>query len=464
MNIRTDIEFVTNFAQSHRYFLAQGELYFIYNDMPIRFESEQCKNVITVEYQNQLSKLASRVRTLMDNIKSRALLGRIDTFDSIHNRVLQLNDRVIYDLCSGNDVIDIRPNGYSLQCKLQSSYLNLIPTGSSLQQVRPIPTGMNLIDMIRELTNFSCEEDLIMFGVWLISLMFPDFSSPIMILLGEQGSGKSFTSDLVKRIIDPSTIGKQHNLRSVQDFALLVSNSYLSIVDNLSKVTDEMSDAMCQTVSKGQYTTRTLYTNDEISTTEMKSKLVVNGITISNTKPDLLERSIVLNINKLSATKIISEEALNLKLDNYLPMVLDRIFASVSYVLMNIDSINLTKAPRLVDFAKLIFAIAESLGLDGEYVLNVYLANIDDVGKMFLDDPVVVALNAVLDSCNGIFEGTSTQLLEQMKQLGHEDVPRAANSLSSKLTRLSSELEKQSITIDRYKKDGGNRIIKISRI
>lgn len=464
MNIRNDIDFIKNFADSHKFYLVQKGLYFIYQNEVVLFDSDRSKHIVTVEYQNLMSKLANRTKTLMDNIKSRVMFSGIDEYQQVHNRVLQLDQRVVYDLCNRNMVIDIGLNGYQISDKLTSSYLNLISNSSSKLQVEPIQSDLSLIDMLRELTNFNKEEDLILFSIWVVSLLFPSINSPIMILLGEQGSGKSFTSDLVKNIIDPSLIGKQHSLKSIQDFALLVSKSYLSIVDNLSQVSDDMSDAMCQTVSQGQYTTRRLYTNDEISTIDMKSKLIINGITIKNTKPDLLERSIVLHIDKLNSIDMVSEDVLSQKFRAYLPMILDRIFSTVSSALRTLPNTNLTNAPRLADFAKLAIAIGEGMEFDGEYVLSIYQGNIRDVGLLFLDDPIVIALKDVLNSCNGEFEGTATELLEQMKKFSHQELPKAANSLSNRLTRLSSELAKESISIEKSKVRGGIRLIKVTRL
>jgi hypothetical protein len=463
MNISSNIDFVRNFVDTHEFFIAEENLYMVYNNEVIDFHSNKAKHLVNVDYQEQLNSLAPSSKYLVDNIESRVILSNIPKFEHVFHRVMKQGKEVIYDLVNENKVVVITTQGYQIVDKVSSKYLNLIPSASSQAQPEPMVADETLLDLLDKVTNFKNREDLTLFTIWLVSLLFPNIDTPILILLGEQGSGKSYTSDMAKKVIDPTHTGKQHGMKSVQDFALLVSKAYMSIIDNLSEITDEMSDAMCQTVSKGQYTTRKLYTSDELSVISMKSKLIINGITIMNTKPDLLERSIVLGLDKLDGNKILDESSLNKLFNELKPKILDKIFLAVSHVLKVVDGINLKTKPRMADFAQYLIAIGDYLGLDSKFTLDLYMSNISEVTDLIIDDPVVSALRQILEQSNGEFNGSASDLLSNMNQLGYEGLPKAPNSLSAKLTRLSSDLAKDGISISRSKDWQGNRTIKIKK-
>ena len=463
MSISSNIEFVKEFAKEHTFFVCQSQLYLVHNNQVLKYHSDKTKHIVNVEYQNQLNKLAPSNNYLMDNIESRVLAEELITYDTLYRRVMRIDNGIAYDLVEDNQVVVITKDGYQIQDKISSNMLNLLPSNVTKSQVVPVKSDESLTDLIESLTNFESKDDLLLFTVWLVSLLIPDLGSPILILLGEQGSGKSFTSEIAKRIIDPTTIGKQHSLKCVQDFAILVSQSYMSIIDNLSRVTDEMSDAMCQTVSNGQFTTRKLYTTEDVSTIDMKAKLIINGITIMNTKPDLLERSIVIHLEKLNQANIIEEEALIKKLEDTLPNILNHIFLAVSHVVDKIDSVQISIKPRMADFARYATVIADYIGITQSDILGAYERNIKDVNDLIIDDPVIQALFGVLSSKQNKFVGTATELLSLMTELEYKDLPKAANSLSAKLTRLTSDLSKESITIKRTKDQTGNRLLEITR-
>lgn len=463
MNISSNIEFVRYFAKEYQFFTVMNELYLIYDTQVIPFESEKAKHIVNVSYQDKMNKLAPSNNFLMQNIKSRVLLNDIAHYDKFHQRFIEVSDGVVCDLVNSNTLVAITSDGYQLIERSSSDYLNLLPSNTALSLPLPESSSESLIDMLEELTNFRNRNELLLFATWLVSLCFPELSTPVLILLGEQGSGKSYTSELVKSIVDPSSIKKQHSIKSVQDFALLVSKSYVSVIDNLSHISDEISDAMCQTVSDGQFTTRKLYTTNEVTTINMKAKLVINGITIMNTKPDLLERSIVLTLDKLDGSSIKGLNTLQRQFNTVLPKLLDQLYLAVSHVLGIIADVRLDNSPRMADFSLYLVAIADYFGVTSKEIMSIYFENIKQVNDIIIDDPVIQALFQVLDNHSNSYTGSATALLNEMKQLRINGLPKAANSLSAKLTRLTSDLKKESIEIEKFKDSNGKRVLRITR-
>ena len=70
--------------------------------------------------------------------------------------------------------------------------------------------------------------------------------------------------------------------------------------DNLSELSEGCSDMLCRSVSGYGFSKRELYTNDDDVIYNIKRTIGINGINLTATKPDLLERSILIALERIS--------------------------------------------------------------------------------------------------------------------------------------------------------------------
>lgn len=80
------------------------------------------------------------------------------------------------------------------------------------------------------------------------------------------------------------------------DWLLAARNSWLLAIDNLSRLSADLSDALCRIATGGAISERTLYTNLGETLVEVQRPTVLNGIEEFATRPDLAERAVHITL------------------------------------------------------------------------------------------------------------------------------------------------------------------------
>ena len=134
------------------------------------------------------------------------------------------------------------------------------------------------------------------------------------------------------------------------------------------------------------------------------------------------------------------------------------------------DKVDISWLPRMADFTKWGFAIAEAIGVGGDKFIDAYKINIDQqVEEVINADILCSAVIALVDK--GDFEDTPTKMMEYVNeaatQLGydidHEKTwPLTVSYFMKRLLEIAPSMEKIGIEIDNGK-SGGNRIVKIAK-
>ena len=96
-----------------------------------------------------------------------------------------------------------------------------------------------------------------------------------------------------------------------------LNHNYVASYDNVKHVPYWLSDEACKAVTGVGQTKRRLYTDDDDIVYEYKRCLEFNGINISLTEPDALDRSILIELNRITKE--------NRKLESYILAEFERI-------------------------------------------------------------------------------------------------------------------------------------------
>ena len=120
--------------------------------------------------------------------------------------------------------------------------------------------------------------------------MRPRGPYPVMVLNGEQGSAKSTAARTMGALIDPCTSPLRSAPREVRDLMIAATNSWILGFDNLSGVSDWLSDAMCRLSTGGGFQTRELYTDRDEIILDATRPIILNGIDTLAHRPDLADR------------------------------------------------------------------------------------------------------------------------------------------------------------------------------
>jgi len=150
--------------------------------------------------------------------------------------------------------------------------------------------------------------------VYLVTCFIPDIPHPILIVYEDQGSAKSTLSKLLKRLIDPSVIEVSEFPRNTAELIQKLSHHWFVFFDNISHLSGSTSDILCKAVTEGGFSKRELYSDDEDIIYTFKRCVGLNGINLIATKPDLLDRSIIFEMERIPKDKRRLEKKLkNLK-------------------------------------------------------------------------------------------------------------------------------------------------------
>ena len=275
-------------------------------------------------------------------------------------RVSAVEDVYYYDLQNNEgEIVKISAEGWEV-VPIDSAPL-MFKVGTSAIQVKP-ERGGNFLDFL-EFLNFGSEDEKILFLCTLPVRFIRDVEQPIGYIYGPASSGKTTLLKMTKDLIDPSVGGISIPVRKPEDILPLIGKSWLFANDNISKITDEMSDFLCTLATGGESSRRKLYTDGDLHTIGVKNPAFLTGINVEATNSDLLSRSLLFKTEAVIDGKRVSGNELNKKYEALKPKLIGGIF-DVLVKAMNIKPTLECKTNfRMQDFALWGAACAEALGI-----------------------------------------------------------------------------------------------------
>jgi primase-polymerase (primpol)-like protein len=336
-------------------------------------------------------------------------------------------------------------------------------------QVEPATVGD--VKKLLPFVNISSDQQQLLLLVYIVSCFIPGFPHPIPFVYGSQGSAKSVLSKIIRRLIDPSLTEVLNLPRDGGQFAQLLSHHWYLFFDNVSELLEWQSDMLCKAVTGDGFSKRELYSDDDDIIYTFKRCIGMNGVNLVASKPDLLERSILLELERVPESKRLQESALWERFEAERPIILAGIFTALSKAINIQPMVSVKTLPRMADFAVWGCAIAEAIGYTQQQFLDAYLTNIKGQNEGVLEESLVAtAIRKFLD--NKIkWEGTPSQLLKELaimaETLGintekEKDWPKAANVFSRRINELKTNLAEDGIQVSRGEKNK-ERIITLEK-
>ncbi|RLA84122.1 MAG: hypothetical protein DRG40_06165, partial [Deltaproteobacteria bacterium] len=321
---------------------------------------------------------------------------------------------------------------------------------------------------LRQWINIRSEEDCLLLTVWLVSTFIPGFPHPVVILYGPQGSGKTTASRVLKTIADPHESEVVTVPRDPGELAQALYRHNLVVLDNLSDLPAWISDALCRAVSGEGFEKRRLYTDADTILFRYQRSILLNGITIVATRPDLLDRSLIIGLDRIRDVR--PESELWRELRAALPGLRATIFKLLAKTLRIEPHVKCGSLHRMADFSLWGYAIAEALGGRGQEFLAAYQKNIGAQHEVAIEaSPVATAIVALLGEKHE-WQGTPSELLEELEKTREElrigprtrGWPSQPNSLTRQLRRLKTTLEGVGIKMSEAR-TGKRRILYLFR-
>ena len=263
-------------------------------------------------------------------------------------RVARVGQTIYLDLCDEKwSVIEVTPKGWQI---LNRSPVMFIRKAGMAPL--PVPKGPGNISALAGLINFDGEAGHFELLVsWMVGALRGRGPFPILVLQGEQGTGKSTLSSTLRRFIDPSTVPLRAPPRESRDLIVSAINNHLVCLDNLSGLNAELSDCLCRFATGGGLDMRKLFSDNDQVLIRIERPVLVNGIDEIASRPDLSERAVKLHLPVIQSDFRKTHAKIGEELYLKAPEIMGGILDALSTALANEPTTKLDRLPRMADFA-----------------------------------------------------------------------------------------------------------------
>lgn len=424
----------------------------------VKLDSDSAQSVLAKEYWNEYHKAVTKGTISKACYTLRGLTEMEGHKESVHTRVAQLGDQIIYDLGDDKRVVIITHNGWNIT---ENSPVFFRRFSHQQIQVTPIGGG-NLMDFLQFL-NVHDETSKLLILTYLPTALFSEIERPILLLHGPEGSGKSTCFGFIRSMIDPSIMESLDMKKNTDELAIQANEHYCFFIDNVSYLNQEMSNTICRFTTGEYYAKRKLYTNDSTVMMSFKRLIGLNGITQFASAPDLLDRTIIINLRRLNNSERAGSLELKKRFEELKPLLFGALLDIVSYSLAHVSEINAQRQVRLSDSYKFSCASALKLGFSLSDFENSYKQNVDLQKEESLEASPVASIIRTFVENYGDWSGPSARLygalLPVASQLRLEkSLPHFTPWLIRRIKTIENALYCAGIGIEVAKVDGERSI------
>lgn len=411
--------------------------------------SNRFKNWISKMYYEHFHKTirSESLKSVLDVISGKAVHGSEE--HSLSMRFALRDNELWYDMSDDTwSAVKITVRGWEYVTEPPIIFKRLDHQVSQKTPVR----GGNVEDVL-QFVNITDKKQKMLFLVYLVAAFVPGFPHPIAYFYGPQGSAKSTVSRIIRALADPSQIETAHLPRADEELMQLLDHHSILALDNISYIQEHLSDILCKIVTGTAFSKRRKYTDNDDVIMQLRRIIILNGINLLALKPDLLERTLLFPLERVSDEHRRQESDMWSLFEKKKPLILGAIFDALARALDIKPKIHLDKNPRMADFAVWGCAIAEALGYSQEAFMETYWENIESQDReVAFEDPVANALITFMKH-QPSWEGTAAELLaalnDNASEMERRTLPKNGSALGRKLNILTVSLGKIGLSISK---------------
>lgn len=332
-------------------------------------------------------------------------------------------------------------------------------------------TNLDEYDKLKELLNFKSENETELFLDLLPAYFLPNISKPIALVRGPPGSGKTFFCKLLKQLIDPSisTEGLAFP-KNDGDWIVQTRQHAFLFYDNLRNLNTYQQDALCRLVTGHSVEQRTLYTNFGTSHAYIKGTGAINSIDLSNLQSDLLDRSIIFDLERIPNEQRISEAKFWDQFNAIAPKVRTCIINILSDALPILSDTDTAGILRLSDFERAIIACGIARGRKRDDIIAaLQIKGLLQQDESLLHNPIADPLLQFMEDKTE-WTGSSKELLRELTAQEYpneskpsDDFPKTPEKLSNEIMKISYILKYNGLEIERLPRKTRARLWQIRK-
>ena len=282
------------------------------------------------------------ISTAIDEFELRAIMSPVER--EVHVRVAADGDDLYIDLGDRDwHAVRITAAGWRM---VQAPPVRFRRTSGSMPL--PFPERGTAIDALRPFLNVH-EDDFVLVVAYLLASLRPRGPYPISVLYGEQGTAKTNFIRRLRSLVDPNLVPTSSLPSSGRDVFIAANNSHVQGFENVSKLTDLLSDILCRLATGGGWRTRTLFKNTDETLFKGARPIALEGISNFVSRGDFQDRAVILPLDPLPSYR--TERELDAAFERQRPGIFGALLDLLVQGVRMLPETHLAHPPRMADFA-----------------------------------------------------------------------------------------------------------------
>lgn len=412
--------------------------------------SDQYRHVLRRRYNGATSRVASEeaISLAISELTSRAILESPQF--KVHVRVATKDSKYYLDLCNDKrQAVEISKEGWQI-VEVPDGVRFVRPTNL---RALPTPQRGGGIELLRKYITVN-DGDWPLILAWLVCAMRPDIACAALVMIGSAGSGKSNQLELLASTFHPTAAPEPKDFtvpgvpKSLDDLMVTAFNTWIVGVDNVSLISQSLSDCLCCLITGAARGTRALYSDNGLSVFTVRRPIMLASTAQVISASDLADRCLIVEVPAIKNR--IAEHTLWSEFRKDRPKILGALLDGFVEGLRSMESVDLTDPPRMMDFAKFATAAETAFGLERGATIKAMKARQASIAEEAVaDSPLAQRL---IELATEGFEGTATELITKLGE--SEEWSTSPRKFRNQLNLVIPDLRKLGIKIDQRKKDG----------
>lgn len=333
----------------------------------------------------------------------------------------------------------------------------------------PLPERGGSIEELRPLLNMTDERNWSIYRGCLLAAFHPFGPYFVLAISGRAGSGKSSQARYFARLVDPYQAQFIVGTPKPSDLIIAAARSWLIGLDNVSRISRDLSDVLCTLSTGAGDRKRALYTNADAYALEAKRPSLLTSIARPATRPDLVDRSASITLESLKERR--RETELDHAFNQRRPRVFGAMLDALAGALRDLDHTIIDCLPRMADAAAFVTAAEPTLEVSqGTFLSALAAAKGDALSDTAHSLPFITAVIKMMENREEFYDSPTALLAQAADCAGDQKHSRAwpstAGMATTQLLENSLSLEHHGITAEvgiREPGDGRARRTRLTR-
>lgn len=355
------------------------------------------------------------------------------------------DDMLVLDLGTMDGrAVTIRPEGWQVVPRSPVLFLR-----TDLTAPCPVPVpGGRLATTLLPLLNMP-QDDRQLVAAIILSWLWPDIDHPVIYLQGQEGTSKSMAAELLRSLVDPSTVTKIRQPPRDEDWEVTIAGQWGILIDNLSSMPEWLSDAICLATDETGSIKRRKYSDQDLSVVRVRRCFILTSIDQVIQRGDLIDRTTVFEMQPLQSVRTKTE--IRREWEQSRPQALGALLdlaCQVLRVLPDIRESGEYATERMAEFVQIAAAMDK---VAGTHVVQTFRRKVaEGIRSTVESDPFAVHLMHLSE--NG-WTGSPQALFDTYKarlgRVGSSDHwPKSPVSMGMRIRRISGILRKSGVLVE----------------